>query len=134
MRIERADPTADKGWCAGTWNSDLTVSIGYANAGINEPHVHRRINEIYLVARGQAEVRVEQQTFTLQTGDVLIVEPGEAHTFLSSSPQYLHFVLHVPGLTAEQARAERKSVSRSRLGLEDGPGKRDKRCPQDRPR
>ena len=31
MRLERADPTAAKGWYAGPWNSDLTVSVGYAN-------------------------------------------------------------------------------------------------------
>ncbi len=38
MRVERSDPSAAKGWYAGPWNSDLAVSIGYANEGIDEPH------------------------------------------------------------------------------------------------
>jgi mannose-6-phosphate isomerase-like protein (cupin superfamily) len=117
MRVERVDPDAEKGWCVGPWNSDLTVSVGYANAGVDEPHVHSRVTEIYLVARGTSEMRVEQETITLEAGDMIVVEPGEAHTFLSSSPDYFHFVAHVPGLLGEEARAEKSSVPRSRLGL-----------------
>ncbi len=117
MRIERADPSVSKGWYVGPWNSGLTVSVGYANEGIDEPHVHRRITEIYLVARGTSEMRVEQETITLEAGDMVVIEPGEAHTFLSSSPEYFHFVVHVPGLSAEEVRAERSSVHHSRLGL-----------------
>lgn len=116
MRIERADPTADKGWYVGPWNSDLTVSIGYANAGIDNPHVHQRITEIYLVARGRSELRVERETVSLKPGDLSVVEPGEAHTFLSSSPDYFHFVAHVPGLTGAEARGDKDGVPRSRLG------------------
>jgi mannose-6-phosphate isomerase-like protein (cupin superfamily) len=117
MRVERADPSVAKGWYAGPWNSDLTVSVGYANAGVDEPHVHSRITEIYLVARGTSEMRVEQETIMLEAGDVIVVEPGEAHTFLSSSPDYFHFVAHVPGLSGEEARTEKSPVPRSRLGL-----------------
>jgi mannose-6-phosphate isomerase-like protein (cupin superfamily) len=84
MRVERIKADA-KGWFAGPWDSDLTVSIGYANEGVDEPHVHSLITEIYLVARGSSCIRVEDKTVELQEGDALIVQPGEAHTFLSSS-------------------------------------------------
>ena len=117
MRVERADPMAEKGWYAGPWNSDLTISVGYANTGVDEPHVHSRVTEIYMVAQGTSEMRVEQETIALQAGEVIVIEPGEAHTFLSSSPDYFHFVAHVPGLSGEQAHTEKASVSRSRLGL-----------------
>jgi len=117
MRIEKADPRAAKGWYAGPWNSDLTVSVGYANEGIDEPHFHQRVTEIYLVARGWAEVRVEREKVRLEAGDMLVVEPGEAHTFLSSSSRYFHFVAHVPGLVGEEARRDKAAAPRSRLGL-----------------
>ncbi len=117
MRLERADPEVAKGWYAGPWNSTLTVSIGYANEGIDDPHAHTRLTEIYLVARGTGEMRIEGETVRLAAGDMLVVEPGEAHTFLSSSPEYFHFVLHVPGLPPEEARADRAAVPRSRLAL-----------------
>lgn len=117
MRVEKADPSAAKGWYAGPWNSDLIISVGYANDGIDEPHAHERVTEIYLVARGTSELRVEQETIALEAGDMIVVEPGEAHTFLSSSPDYFHFVAHVPGLTSAEAREDKKHVPRSRLGL-----------------
>ena len=62
MLLKKADFHVDKGWYIGPWNSDIAVSIGYANAGIDEPHLHSRITEIYLVANGSAEIRVEKET------------------------------------------------------------------------
>jgi len=117
MRVEHAVSDLDKGWVLGPWNSNLRVSVGYANKGIDEPHLHAQITEIYLVARGQARIRIEQETITLTSGDVLVIAPGEAHTFLSSSPDYFHFVVHTPGLAGQSAQREKMEVARARLGL-----------------
>ncbi|MDP9366296.1 MAG: cupin domain-containing protein [Chloroflexota bacterium] len=87
-----------------------------ANQGIDDPHLHRRTTEVYLVARGWSEARVERETVRLEAGDVLIVEPGEAHTFLANSPDYLHLVVHAPALPPDEARADRVPVPRARLG------------------
>jgi mannose-6-phosphate isomerase-like protein (cupin superfamily) len=117
MRVERADHATVKGWYLGPWNSGLPISLGYAPQGIDEPHVHTRITEIYLVARGTSELRVGDQTVTLTAGDVVVVEPGEPHTFLSSSADYFHFVIHIPGLQGDAARDERIAITRAELGL-----------------
>ena len=117
MRLEQADLAAAKGWYVGPWNSDLPVAIGYANAGIDEPHVHTRITEIYIVARGTSRLRVEQETITLHPGEMIIIEPGEAHTFLSNSPDYFHIVMHTPALSATSVQRDKQPVSRTRLGL-----------------
>src|SRR5512143_2933616 len=118
MRLEQADRTAAKGWYVGPWNSEISIAVGYANAGIDEPHVHSQLTEIYLVTRGTSEIRVEQKTIALQAGDLLVVEPGEAHTFLSNSPDYFHIVIHTPALSGDEARREKQFVPRSRLGLD----------------
>ncbi len=118
MQILRSNYINHKGWYTGPWDSDLPISVGYANAGIDEPHLHQQITEIYLVARGTAVVRVERQTVALSVGDMLVIETGEAHTFLDSSPDYFHFVIHTPGLAGEEARSEKLAVSRARLGLQ----------------
>ena len=117
MRIERADPSIVKGWYLGPWNSDLPLSLGYAPKGIDEPHIHTRITEIYLVARGTSELRVGDRTVTLTPGDVVVVEPGEPHTFIGSSPDYFHFVIQTPGVQGEEVRAERIAVTHADLGL-----------------
>ena len=116
MQVYHSDQ-ADLGWYFGPWNTKLAVSVGYANLGFDEPHLHTVPAEIYLIARGTAVMRVEEETIELTPGDVVVVQPGEAHTFLSNSPDYFHFVVHTPGVAGETARAERRVVPRSRLGL-----------------
>ena len=76
MRIERANPSNPKGWLAGPWDSDLAISVGYACQGIDEPHLHSQITEVYLVARGTCDLRVEKTAVTLQAGDAIIIAPG----------------------------------------------------------
>ena len=117
MRLEQADAQIAKGWYVGPWNSNLEVSIGYANEGVDQPHVHSRMTEVYLMARGTAEMRVETKSVSIQAGQMIVIEPGEAHTFVSGSPDHFHFVLQIPGLEGEAARADKVIVPRSRLGL-----------------
>jgi mannose-6-phosphate isomerase-like protein (cupin superfamily) len=119
MRVETADKLRAKGWYCGPWDSDLEISLGYANAGVDDPHLHRRMSEIYFMARGTAVMRVENESVELAQDQVIVIEPGEAHTFLSSSPDHFHFVIQVPGLQGEQAQADKVPVPRSRLGLDE---------------
>lgn len=116
MRQYRVPLGDSKGWLAGPWESNLAVSIGYASEGIDEPHVHPILEEVYLVARGTSQLRVGHQTLHLAAGTVVIVEAGEPHTFLTSSPDYLHFVLQIPAPTPG-AGAHKAPVDRSALGL-----------------
>ncbi len=91
-----ANKDEKKGWFIGPWNSDVSIPVGYANEGINEKHYHAQMSEIYLVARGESTAVVNDQEVTLQAGNILVVEPGEVHTFTNSSPDYFHFVIHTP--------------------------------------
>lgn len=117
MRLEKPDVSSAKGWYAGPWNSELSVPVGYANAGIDEPHLHNSMFEIYLVARGTSVIRVEHDSICLAAGDVLVVEPGEAHTFLKSSDDYHHFVVNAPRKGHAFPEGDKVLVTRDRLGL-----------------
>ena len=117
MRVEHADSASAKGWYVGPWNSKLEVAVGYANEAIDEPHLHAAIIEIYLVASGHVQVRIEQMTVALSPGDILVLDPGEAHTFLSSSPDYFHFVIHTPIRQSNPEAPDKTPVPRNRLGL-----------------
>ena len=85
-----------KGWFAGPWNSHLPIAAGWADRGVNLPHRHDLMYEIYFNARGESIAVVAGQTIHLRSGDMLAVEPGEAHTFISSTDDYLHFVVQAP--------------------------------------
>jgi len=90
------DESQSKGWFVGPWNSNVPIPVGYANEGIDETHYHAHMYEIYLVAQGQSTAIVEDEEVTLQAGSILVVEPNEVHTFINSSDDYLHFVIHTP--------------------------------------
>src|SRR5690242_8764616 len=91
-----------KGWFVGPWNSSVPIPVGYANQGIQENHYHAQMYEVYLIAKGTSIALVENQTVLLRAGDMLVVEPGEVHTFVESSEDYLHFVLQFPFVAGDK--------------------------------
>lgn len=102
-RHDAAQPA--KGWYTDLFHPALPA-IGFANVGINAPHYHRELREVYLVARGRSTLLLDGQEITLAAGDVLVVEPGEVHTFLASTPDYFHFVLHCPRIQGDKVVSE----------------------------
>lgn len=100
-------PADAKGWFVGPWNSDVPVPIGYANQGIDIHHYHEQMNEIYLVARGTATGLIAGEQVQLSAGDCLVVEPGERHTFIDSSDDYLVFVVQAPFVKGDKTTVER---------------------------
>ncbi len=54
------------------------------------------MNEVYLVAQGSSVMLINNEEVVLKQGDAITVEPNEVHTFISSTPDYLHFVIHTP--------------------------------------
>jgi len=95
-----------KGWFVGPWNSGVPVPVGYANEGINEKHYHGSMYEIYLIAKGTSTAVVGDREVLLQAGEILVVEPGETHTFLQSSNDYLHFVFQAPFVAGDKVLVE----------------------------
>jgi quercetin dioxygenase-like cupin family protein len=94
--IKRASERDGKGWFLGPWNSTVPVALGYSDRATDEPHAHAQMYEIYLVGRGESSAIVAGEVVTLSAGDVLVVEPGEAHTFTDSTDDYFHFVVQTP--------------------------------------
>lgn len=96
MLIARNDESSPaKGWYTELFRPELPA-IGFANEGINEKHYHEELREVYLIVKGSSTMIIDDTTITLNPGDVIVVEPGEVHTFVDNTPDYFHFVLHCP--------------------------------------
>jgi mannose-6-phosphate isomerase-like protein (cupin superfamily) len=100
--IKRSVDQSGKGWFAGPWDSSVPVALGYADVGVDDRHVHDSMYEIYFVARGTSLAVVDGQPVELRIGDLLVVEPGESHTFTDSSDDYLHFVVQTPFVAGDK--------------------------------
>lgn len=92
----RGTPDDGRGWFVGPWNSAVPVAVGWVDRAVNLPHRHLHLSEVYLVARGSSVAVVASREVVLVAGDMLVVEPGEDHTFLTISEDYLHFVVQAP--------------------------------------
>ena len=103
--IKHSADRSGRGWFGGPWDSDIPVAIGYADEGVDDPHVHDSMYEIYFIALGSSTAVVDGQRIDLKSGDVLVVEPGEAHTFVASSNDYLHFVVQAPFVNGDKRTA-----------------------------
>ena len=111
MRIFETDTNLEKGWFAGPWDSDLNISIGYANTGINELHYHKATTEIYLFVHGDTTMLIDGEEFYFAEKSGVIIEPGEVHKFLSCCEDHYHIVIHTPGLHGEAAKADKVTVA-----------------------
>jgi quercetin dioxygenase-like cupin family protein len=100
--IRRSAGSGGKGWLTGPWDSAVPVALGFADCGVDDPHHHEEMYEIYLVARGESTAMVNGEAVALQAGDLLVVEPGEVHTFVASSEDYLHFVVQAPFVASDK--------------------------------
>ncbi len=100
--IKRTVDQSGKGWFTGPWETDIPVALGYANAAVDDPHEHHSMYEVYLVARGTSVAVVDGRQVDLRAGDLLLVEPGEAHTFVNGSDDYLHFVVQAPFVAGDK--------------------------------
>ena len=98
-RNDKSKPA--KGWYLELCHPTLPF-IGFANQGVNERHYHRELREVYLIASGSSTIVVDGVSTTLHAGDVVVVEPGEVHTFVENTPDYFHFVLQCPPVTGDK--------------------------------
>ena len=102
--IRRTVRTDGRGWFVGPWDSSVPIALGYATRGVDESHAHDAMYEVYCVARGESSAVVDGHDIDLRVGDVLVVEPGESHTFVRSSDDYLHFVVQAPFVPGDKRR------------------------------
>lgn len=109
MRLLSSPSGQAKGWLIGPWNSPVPLPVGYANEGIADCHYHQQMYEIYLVARGAGTALVDGKSIALTAGNVLVVEPGEVHTFTESSDDYFHFVVQTPFVPGDKVSAPGRS-------------------------
>ena len=59
--------------------------------GAVERHYHRRSDEIYLFVRGMGLMQVNQETFPVGPGDLVLIEPNDWHEVAAIGQESLEF-------------------------------------------
>jgi mannose-6-phosphate isomerase-like protein (cupin superfamily) len=90
-------------WLLGIQKSKSPIEIGYFEKTSDLQHSHHGINEYYLVFSGQMKMDINGKQYTLKSGDVLFIEPGEKHRVVSTSPALKCFLVKWPHLPKDKA-------------------------------
>lgn len=56
-------------------------------------HYHEDMEEIFILVRGIAQMRVGENCITLEPGDAVIVSPGEVHSMKNNGSQEVEYVV-----------------------------------------
>ena len=74
-------------------DSDLQLSIFIAEENAFPPHWHEAVEVVY-VLDGNIEIGVNNQKYSLQNGDIFLINSGDIHYFPTNSRQVQRIILH----------------------------------------
>jgi mannose-6-phosphate isomerase-like protein (cupin superfamily) len=94
-------------------SGDVPIQLG-AKIGVQETgnrHIHKTMTEHFVILQGWVELEVDGHNHHLGTGDLCVVEPGEAHRILSRSPD-AHYLLLMPPYVANDKSIYSRDLTR----------------------
>ena len=72
---------------------DLTVSSTMLRAKqMTNGHSHQGQEEVYYFTKGRGSMQIDDKTFPVEAGDVILIDAGEFHRVINDSDLGLHFV------------------------------------------
>jgi len=69
-------------------------------------HLHRTMAEYFLLLRGELQLRVADRELAMKQGDLVVVEPGEAHAVIHASRDSLLLLLMPPPVENDKIELE----------------------------
>ncbi len=70
-------------------HSMILLELDAGQASPSEAHFHKQSEETYVVLSGSAIMRIEDQEFRLEAGDVAVASIGEKHQIIAQGDQPL---------------------------------------------
>ena len=68
--------------------AEVTIPPGMSST----PHFHKTSEETYLILSGQADMVINQDHFTLESGDAILIQPHEVHQIFNRDLEDLVFL------------------------------------------
>jgi len=91
-----------EGWHLAEAGLPIQVGVKFGASPFGKRHLHKTMAEYFLLLEGELRLRVNGETTAMKKGDLLVVEPGEEHEVLGSSPEALLLLLMPPPLAGDK--------------------------------
>ena len=79
------------------------------------PHLHKTMAEYFYLLSGEIRLRVNEETLELKSGDLVVVEPGEAHEVLAATPDARLLLLMPPPVANDKVELEEKTRQKAKV-------------------
>ena len=91
-----------EGWHLAEAGSPIQVGVKSAVTPFGGKHLHKTMAEYFLLLAGDLRLWVNGETLEVKKGDLVLVEPGEAHQVLQASPDALLLLLMPPPVEGDK--------------------------------
>ena len=109
-------PLIEGGGYSRKYNADIEFKVPLDSAGFiqvfipehtkTQPHAHTKLEEVFVIMN-RSKMGVGIQIFELEKGDIIVVEPGEAHWFETYPDQPLEVIaIKCPNLEGDKVVPE----------------------------
>jgi quercetin dioxygenase-like cupin family protein len=94
---------AKEGWHLGEQGLPIQVGVKFGASPFGKKHLHRTMAEYFLLLAGDLRLDVNGDILEIAPGDLVVVEPGEAHEVLHASPDAVLLLLMPPPVVGDKA-------------------------------
>jgi quercetin dioxygenase-like cupin family protein len=77
------------------------IVVRIASGTSTSPHLHEKLSEIF-VALSPLSMTLNEEYVELEYGDVIVAEPGEAHSFKATGNEGVLLAVKVPNLSDDK--------------------------------
>jgi quercetin dioxygenase-like cupin family protein len=91
-----------EGWHLAEAGLPIQVGVKFGASPFGKKHLHKTMAEYFLLLAGDLRLNVNGEILEVAQGDLVVVEPGEAHEVLHASPDALLFLLMPPPVEGDR--------------------------------
>lgn len=91
-----------EGWHLAEAGLPIQVGVKLGASPFGKKHLHRTMAEYFLLLAGDLRLDVNGEVLEVAAGDLVAVEPGEAHEVLHASPDALLLLLMPPPVARDK--------------------------------
>jgi len=91
-----------EGWSFSEAGLPIQLGVKFGRTPFGKKHLHKAMAEYFLLLEGRLRIQVGEEILEMKKGDLVLVEPGEAHAVLSASPDALLLLLAPPQVAGDK--------------------------------
>jgi len=93
-----------EGWHLREAGWPIQVGVKSGATPFGHGHLHRTMAEYFLLLQGSLRLRVDDREIGMKQGDLVVIEPGEAHAVIHASRDSLLLLLMPPPVQGKRQK------------------------------